>query len=295
MIGDLAARLTRKSRSNFFYAFLALPKPRRDALYAVYAFCRTVDDIADLGDERGTDRAQQRRALDGWRRDVALCYEPGATPTDPIAARLADAVRTFAIPRDALLAIIDGVAMDLDRARYETAEDLYPYCYRVASAVGLCCIEIFGYTDPRARQYAIDLGTALQLTNIMRDVGADARDGRVYLPQEDLRKFGVTVEDLQTGRYTEQFVQLMRHQADRARRFYRAARENFPSVDARSLVPAEIMGRIYFALLEEIEARRFQVFGERITVPTARKVAIAFRCWAAARFGSAGSHGGRAA
>jgi len=261
----------------------------------VYAFCRTVDDIADLGDERGTDRAEQRRALDRWRRDVALCYEPGGAPADPIAARLAQAVRAFSIPKDALLAIIDGVAMDLERVRYETAEDLEPYCYRVASAVGLCCIEIFGYTDPRARQYAVDLGTALQLTNIIRDVGADARAGRVYVPQDDLRKFGVTVEDLQAGRYTEPFAQLMRHQAERARRFYRAAQASFPTVDARSLVPAEIMGRIYLALLEEIEARRFQVFGERVTVSTGRKVAIAFRCWAAARFGSAGSGGGRAA
>ena len=185
--------------------------------------------------------------------------------------------------------------MDLDRVRYETAEDLYPYCYRVASAVGLCCIEIFGYTDPRARQYAVDLGTALQLTNIIRDVGADARAGRIYLPQDDLRKFGVSAEDLQAGRYTEQFAQLMRHQAERARRFYRAAQASFPSVDARALVPAEIMGRIYLALLDEIEARRFQVFGERITVPTGRKVGIALRCWAAARFGTAGSSGGRAA
>jgi len=295
VIGDLAARLTRKSRSNFYYAFLALPKPRRDALYAVYAFCRTVDDIADLGDERGTDRVERRRALDRWRDDVRVCYEPGGAPTDPIAVRLAQAVQVFPIPREALLAIIDGVAMDLDRVRYETAEDLYPYCYRVASAVGLCCIEIFGYTDPRTRQYAIDLGTALQLTNIIRDVGADARGGRIYVPQEDLRKFGVSVDDLQAGRYTDQFVLLMRNQADRARRFYRAAQANFPGVDARALVPAEIMGRIYFALLEEIEARRFQVFGDRITVPTGRKVAIAFRCWAAARFGSAGSGGGRAA
>jgi phytoene synthase len=295
MIGRFAARLTRKSRSNFYYAFLALPKPRRDALYAVYAFCRTVDDIADLGDARGADRAERRRALDRWRADVRLCYEPGGAPADPIAAQLAQAVRAFPIPRDALLAIIDGVAMDLDRVRYETAEDLYPYCYRVASAVGLCCIEIFGYTDPRARQYAVDLGTALQLTNIIRDVGADARGGRVYLPQEDLKKFGVTADDLQAGRYGEQFVQLMRHQADRARRFYRAAQASFPPADARSLVPAEIMGRIYFALLEEIEARRFQVFGDRVTVPTARKVAIALRCWAGARFGSAGSPGGRAA
>ena len=279
MIGDLAARLTRKSRSNFFYAFLALPKPRRDALYAVYAFCRTVDDIADLGDERGTDRAQQRRALDGWRRDVALCYEPGATPTDPIAARLAHAVRTFAIPRDALLAIIDGVAMDLDRARYETAEDLYPYCYRVASAVGLCCIEIFGYTDPRARDYAVNLGMALQLTNIIRDVGADAQAGRVYVPQQDLRAHGVTADDLKAGRYGEAFVRLMRQQAARARHFYDAARAAFPAADARSLVPAEIMGRIYFALLEEIEAREFRVFGERVTLPARRKAAIALKCW----------------
>lgn len=295
MIGHLAARLTRKSRSNFYYAFLTLPKRRRDALYAVYAFCRTVDDIADLGAERGADPAEQRRALDRWRRDVGLCYEPGGAPADPIAAGLARAVRDFAIPKDALLAIIDGVAMDLDRVRYETAEDLYPYCYRVASAVGLCCIEIFGYTDPRARQYAIDLGTALQLTNIMRDVGADALAGRVYVPQEDLRKFGVSVEDLQAGRHTESFVQLMRHQAERARRFYRAAQAGFPTPDARSLVPAEIMGRIYFALLEEIEARRFRVFGERVTVPTGRKVAIALRCWAAARFGLSGSGRGHGA
>ena len=291
MIGDLAARLTRKSRSNFYYAFLALPKPRRDALYAVYAFCRTVDDIADLGRERGDDLADQRRALARWRRDVALCYEPGGRPDDPIARGLAEAVRAFAIPRDALLAIVDGVEMDLDRVSYETAEDLYPYCYRVASAVGLCCIEIFGYTDPRARAYAVELGTALQLTNIIRDVGADARAGRVYVPQEDLRKFGVSADDLLRGRHTESFVQLMRHQAERARRFYRAAHDSFPAVDARSLVPAEIMGRIYFALLEEIEARRFRVFDERITVPTGRKVAIAFRCWAAARFGSAPRRG----
>jgi len=287
VIGHLAARLTRKSRSNFYYAFLALPKRRRAALYAVYAFCRTVDDIADLGGERGSHCADQRRELERWRRDVALCYEPGGRPADPIASGLAQAVRAFAIPRDALLAIIDGVEMDLDQVRYETAEDLYPYCYRVASAVGLCCIEIFGYTDPRAREYAIKLGTALQITNIIRDVGADARAGRIYVPQEDLRKFGVTAEDLRTGRYTEEFVGLMRHQAERARQFYRAAQESFPAVDARSLVPAEIMGRIYRALLEEIEARGFRVFDGRITVPTARKVVIALRCWAAARFGPA--------
>jgi len=154
---------------------------------------------------------------------VALCYEPRATPTHPIAMRLQAAVRAYTIPRAALEAIIDGVEMDLDRVAYETADDLYPYCYRVASAVGLACIEIFGYTDPRARQYAVNLGQALQLTNIIRDVGADARTGRVYIPQEDLRAFDVTVDDLRAARYTEPFMRLMAFKAARARQFYRLA------------------------------------------------------------------------
>jgi 15-cis-phytoene synthase len=285
MITDLAARLTRRSRSNFYYAFLTLPRRRREALYAVYAFCRTVDDIADLGGERGADPSAQRRELRRWREDVARCYDPRAIPEHPIAVRLQAAVHAYAIPRAAVEAIIDGVEMDLDRVAYETADDLYPYCYRVASAVGLACIEIFGYTDPRARQYAVDLGTALQLTNIIRDVGADARAGRVYVPQADLRAFGVTVDDLKAGRYTEQFVRLMTHQAARARRFYRFAWESFPTADGRALVAAEIMGRIYLALLGEIEARRFRVFDERVTVPVAKKLAIALRCWIRARLG----------
>jgi phytoene synthase len=283
----LVSRLTRKSRSNFYYAFLALPRPRREALYAVYAFCRTVDDIADLGPGPGGDPATQRAALDGWRKEVARCYEPGLRPEHPIAQRLAAAVRAYGIPRHALDAIVDGVEMDLDGVTYETAEDLYPYCYRVASAVGLASIEIFGYTDPRARDYAVNLGIALQLTNILRDVGADARAGRVYLPQTDLRRFGVTADDLRAGRYTPAFVALMEHGAHGARRYYRAARDAFPPADARTLVAAEIMGRIYYALLCEIEARRFRVFGERVALPAHRKVAIAVRCWAAARLPAA--------
>ena len=153
---ELCSRLTRRSRSNFYYAFLALPKPRRDALYAVYAFCRTVDDVADLAAGRGADAAAQRRELGEWRREVARCYESSGAPEHPIARRLALAVRAYGIPRTALEAIIDGVEMDLDRVVYETADDLHPYCYRVASAVGLACIEIFGYTDRRAREYAAD-------------------------------------------------------------------------------------------------------------------------------------------
>jgi phytoene synthase len=278
-LSSLSATLTRRSRSNFYYAFLTLPRARRDALYAVYAFCRTVDDVADLGRDPGAQRAELAR----WRADVARCFEPGPAPEHPIARQLAAAVRTYPIPRAALEAIIDGCEMDLERVRFETAEDLYPYCYRVASAVGLCCIEIFGYTDPRAREYAVKLGTALQLTNIVRDVGADARDGRVYLPQQDLRGFGVTEADLVAGRYGERFVKLMEHQAARARQFYAAAAAAYPTADARSLIAAQIMGGIYRALLDEIEARGFAVLGERVTLPARRKVAIALRCWAAAR------------
>ena len=292
---ELCARLTRRSQSNFYYAFLALPKPRREALYAVYAFCRTVDDIADLPGDGGADVAAQRRQLAQWREEIARCYAPGGTPEHPIARRLAIAVGTYGIPRAALEAIVEGCEMDLERQTYETVEDLVPYCYRVASAVGLACIQIFGYTDPRARDYAINLGIALQLTNILRDVGADARAGRVYLPQEDLRKFGVSVDELRAGTDTEAFRMLMAHEAARAREFYHAAWTAFPAADARSLVPAEIMGRIYFALLREIEARNFGVFGARITVPARRKVAIAVRCWLAARFGRRAGERGRIA
>jgi 15-cis-phytoene synthase len=271
----LSSRVTRKSRSNFYYAFLALPRARREALYAVYAFCRTVDDIADLG----TDPAAQRAGLAAWRRDIAHCYADGAVPEHPIARQLATAVRRFALPRAALEAIVEGCEMDLERASYETIEDLLPYCYRVASAVGLCCIEIFGYTDARARDYAVSLGTALQLTNIIRDVGADARSGRIYVPLQDLRSFGVSPDDLRAGRYGDAFVRLMAFQAARAREHYARAWAAFPAADARSLVPAEIMGRIYWALLEEIEARRFRVFDERIALSARRKAGIALRCW----------------
>src|SRR4029077_17010748 len=193
---QFVSRLTRKSRSNFFYAFLCLPRPQREALYAVYAFCRIVDDAVDVGQ----DQAAKRKELERWRAEIAQVFD--GSPGHPAAQRLQEAVKLFPIPREALNEIIAGVEMDLDRSSYQTFDELYPYCYRVASAVGLCCIEIFGYADPRAREYAINLGIALQLTNILRDVEPDARAGRIYVPQEDLRRFGVTAEDLTAGRYT---------------------------------------------------------------------------------------------
>jgi phytoene synthase len=277
--GQFVSRLTRKSRSNFFYAFLCLPRPQREAIYACYAFCRIVDDAVDLGQ----DRAAQRAELQRWRDEIARVYE--GRPEHPAGQRLQVAVRQFPIPRAALEEIIAGVEMDMDHPTYETFESLYPYCYRVASAVGLCCIEIFGYTDPRTREYAVNLGVALQLTNILRDVHADARVGRVYLPQADLRRFGVTADDLAQGRYTPQFVELMTFEAARARDYYQRAWAALPPNDARSLFAAEIMGRTYFALLRAIEARRFDVFNGRVTLPAHRRVGIALRCWAGAWWG----------
>ena len=273
------SRLTRKSRSNFFYAFLCLPKPKREALYAVYAFCRIVDDAVDVGQ----DRAAQRKELERWRAEIAQVFE--GSPEHPAAQRLQEAVKIFPIPRAALEEIIAGVEMDLERSAYATFEDLYPYCYRVASAVGLCCIEIFGYTDVRAREYAVTLGVALQLTNIVRDVQPDALAGRVYLPQEDLERFAVTADDLAAGRYTPAFVRLMEYQAARARAYYERAWAALPRADQHTLFAAEIMGRTYFALLETIERRRFRVFGRRVSVPTPRKLGIALRCWVQSRWG----------
>jgi phytoene synthase len=276
------SRLTRKSRSNFFYAFLLLPRAQREAIFAVYAFCRIVDDAVD----EGADRAAQRRELARWREEIAHVW--GGAPEHPAAQRLQEAVRRFPIPRQALEEIIAGVEMDLDRASYETFQDLYPYCYRVASAVGLCSIAIFGYTDPRAEDYAINLGVALQLTNILRDVQVDARIGRVYLPQEDLRRFGVKADDLRDGRFTPAFAELMAFEAGRARDYYARAWRGLPEADRRRLFAAEIMGRTYFALLQAIEARGFDVFGERVTVPTRRRIAIALACWARSRLGTRG-------
>jgi phytoene synthase len=275
--GQFVARLTRRSRSNFFYAFLCLPRAQREAIFACYAFCRIVDDAVDLGQDRATQRAELGR----WRDEIARVYE--GRPEHPAGQRLQVAVRRFPIPRAILEEIIAGVEMDMDHPTYESFDALYPYCYRVASAVGLCCIEIFGYSDPRAREYAVNLGIALQLTNILRDVQADALTGRVYLPQADLRRFGVSAEDLARGRYTPEFVQLMAFEAERAHEYYRRAWAALPAADAGRLFAAEIMGRTYFALLSAIEARRFDVFGGRVSLPTYRRVAIALRCWLGSR------------
>ena len=271
---ECTATLTRQSGSNFYYSFLCLPRRKREAMYGLYAFCRTVDDAVDQGPG---SPGQQRQVLAEWRAELARAYE--GRPTQPIAVHLAEVVRAFPIPRQHLEAILDGVEMDIDKRRYATFEELLEYCHRVAGAVGLASIEIFGYTDPRVRDYAINLGVALQLTNILRDLRIDGGRGRIYLPLDELRRFGYGEDDLLHGRYTAAYLSLMRFQADRAQAYYRAARAALPRRDRRRLAAAEIMGAIYHALLGEIERRQFRVFGERIRLSTPRKVIIALRAY----------------
>jgi len=267
---ELCATLARRSGSNFFYSFLFLARGKREAIYALYAFCRTVDDAVDQGAGPPGD---QRRILADWRAELRRAYE--GHPTQPITIHLAQVVRAYPIQRQHLEAILDGVEMDIYKRRYATFDELFEYCYRVAAAVGLACIEIFGYTDPRARDYAVNLGVALQLTNIIRDLRTDAERGRIYLPLDELRRFGYSEEDLLHGRYTRAYLELMRFQADRTHAYYRAARATLPRIDRRRLTAAEIMGVTYRALLRAIEAEDFRVFDQRVRLSAPRKLALA--------------------
>jgi phytoene synthase len=287
MIANAAAycrKLTTRSKSNFYYAFLFLPRERREALEAVYSYCRLVDDVVD-------EEAPAPVKLEGiarWRRELDGVYGTAAL-THPVSERLRAAVQRFPIRREDMEAVIDGCAMDVDKTRYADWEELRLYCYRVASAVGLMCIEIFGYDRnseakvEATRRYAVELGLALQLTNIIRDVAEDAQRGRIYLPLDELAACGVTEQDLVSGQRSENLVRLIRYQAARARSHYLRARAAIGEFERRRLVIAEIMGDIYYRLLCAIEARDFDVFGAKATVPRRQKMAIAFGNFARAK------------
>lgn len=264
--------VTRRSATNFYFAFRLLPPARRDALCALYAFCRAVDDAADEGDPQ-----EAPRLLTQWRDELNRCYL--GAPLHPVTIALARSLDRFPIPRSALSAILDGVEMDLVRRSYATFEELRGYCERVASAVGLAAIEIFGYRNPATRGYAIDLGIALQLTNVLRDVSEDAARGRVYLPQEDLDRFGYPASDLRLGVYNRRFAELMLFECERARAFYRAAESQLTPEDAPSLRPAEAMRRTYAEILARIVAEDGFVFGRRVRLSGARKLALAASLW----------------
>ena len=270
------ASITRRSSSNFYYAFMLLPAARRQALYSVYAFCRFVDDIAD--DQSVGHPAE---LLARWREELERIFN--GTPAHPISRALAHNVRRFAIPRRYFEEIIDGVEMDLGRTRYASFEELRLYCHRVASAVGLVCIEIFGYRNPRARQYAEHLGIAFQLTNIIRDVSEDAGRGRIYLPLEDLARFGVREDEILRGIDTLELRRLLAFEVERARSFYAQAEQALPAEDRAAMVCAEAMRSIYQALLERIASQGCGVIGRRYRLSTPRKLYLVGRTWAGTR------------
>jgi len=282
-------QITRRSSSNFYYAFRLLSSERHNALCALYAFCRFMDDIADQPDAivpspNGGERKERLAALlHAWREELRRCY--AGAPQHPISQALADTVQRFPIQQEHLAGIIDGVAMDLSYARYQTFDDLYDYCYHVASLVGLACIEIFGYHNLGSRDYAVNLGIAFQLTNILRDVGEDARHGRIYLPEEDIVRFGYSAQEFKAGVYNDAFVRLMTFEGERAREYYHRAIRNLASEDLRALAAAEAMRLIYNRLLDALVARRFDVFATRVTLTPSCKVGLALRAWVRGRFG----------
>jgi phytoene synthase len=270
------AQVTRRSRSSFYYAFILLPSERRRALHAVYAFCRFIDDIAD-------DEAIREPALLllRWREELDRVYS--GAPTRALSRALADSARRFKIPRELFEEIINGVEMDLSRKRYQTWEELRPYCYRVASALGLICIEIFGYSNPSAKLYAENLGLALQLTNILRDVREDAERGRIYLPLEDLARFNVSENEILGGVYSPNFVRLMDFEARRARELYALAQSELAPEDRATLLTAEAMRLIYAALLERIINSNYRVLDRRHRLSAPHKLYLVGRAWAEGR------------
>ena len=267
-------RIARASSSSFTLAFRLLPAERRDGLAALYAYCRMVDDAAD-------ESADPAAALAQWRAELARLRD--GTPTHPVAVALADAVRRFAIPMEHLGDILTGVEMDLTPRVYETFDDLRRYCYHVAAAVGLAALPIFGCRDLRSRTYAEALGIALQLTNILRDLAEDAERGRIYLPREDLRRFGYRERDLQTHVRNDALRALIAFEVERARGFYRAAGANVVPRDRRALVAAEGMRLVYQRLLARIAGDPDSVFGVRVGVPAHEKALCVLVAWLRSR------------
>ncbi len=264
---------TKRSGSGFYYSFMFLPKDKRRAITALYAFCREVDDVVD----ECSDAGAARTTLTWWRMQVADIYD--GKPQHPVAQALVPIVKQFNMAQEHLLEIIDGMEMDLDQPRYPDFKSLQLYCYRVASVVGLLAAEIFGYTDRQTQKYAHDLGIAFQLTNIIRDVGEDARRGRIYLPMDELEQFGVTASDILNTNETENFQKLMEFQIERAQRYYQQALAHLPAVDRKSQRTGLIMAAIYRATLDEVISSGCHVMKERVSLTPLYKLRLAFTAW----------------
>ena len=281
-----------KSGSSFYYSFLFLPPDKRRAITALYAFCREVDDVVD----ECSDANVARTTLNWWREQVAGIYagkpqhpqgvRRGAPegsaltlPQHPVALALVPVVRQFNLAQEHLLEIIDGMEMDIDQPRYPDFKSLQLYCYRVASVVGLLSVEIFGYSDRRTLEYAHDLGIAFQLTNIIRDVGEDARRNRIYLPMDEMQQFGVTAADIINSRETGNFHKLMAFQIERAQRYYRQALDHLPATDRKAQRTGLIMAAIYRTTLDEVAASGSHVLKERVSLTPLRKLWLAGKTW----------------
>jgi len=256
-----------ESGSNFYIGFFFLPKEKRRALSALYAFCRTVDDAVDFHPE-GSEQA--RREVEFWKEELERLY--AGRPSHPVAAGLLPFVERYRLDRQNFRHILDGVSMDLEKRRYPDFQGLLEYCYRVASAVGLLAIEIFGYAHPETKQYAENLGYAFQLTNILRDVATDAARGRIYIPLEDLRRFDIKEEEILSCSCDVRFPSLVNHEIHRAQRYYQKACEFLHPQDRKNMRPAEAMKAVYWEILKQIERNPCGIFSRRIRIPAWRKV-----------------------
>jgi phytoene synthase len=272
-VHDYCQQKVVESGTSFYYAFLFLPTEKRQAIHALYAFCREVDDVVDECEDPAVAVAK----LSWWRQEVAL-LESGQ-PTHPVMIALKAVRERFDLPLEYFNEIIDGMAMDLEYSRYPDFKSLSLYCYRVAGVVGLLSAEIFGVTDRKTLRYATELGTALQLTNIIRDVGEDARRGRIYIPVDELQQFNVPASDIMNARETPEFQALMAFQAERAQGYYTSALNTLPAADRSAQRPGLIMAAVYQTLLEEITNDGFQVLKQKTALPPLRKLWLALKVW----------------
>jgi phytoene synthase len=272
-MNTLATDITKASNTSFYYSFLLLPRQKREAIHSVYAFCRYTDDIVDEGNDDG----RKVVLLRNWRIELGRAVR--GSSTYPLLNQVITVARKFNIPVDHFYELIRGMEMDLVKTRYETFNELHEYCYLVASSVGLMCRQIFGYRNASTRDYAINLGVALQLTNILRDINEDAKRGRIYLPLEDLRAFGVTEDDILNRRFTPQFVELMKFECERASSYFDMARDALRAEDRRYFFAARVMWSIYAHVLQRIKRSNYNVFERRISISAVMKVMITVRYW----------------
>jgi phytoene synthase len=274
-MNDIAKEISKKSKSSFYYAFNLLPAEQRDAMNTVYAFCRETDDIVDEGtveDELKFDKLRK------WR--IELEKSLNGHSEYPLINKLSNTIQNFNIPLEPFFELLKGMEMDLQQKRYVTFNDLQTYCYRVASTVGLMCIEIFGYRHPSAKDFAINLGIALQLTNILRDIKKDAEKGRIYLPKEDLEKFNYHESDIFNNTYNENFQKMMKYQVERAREYFNTATDCLNREDKKAMFAARAMQHIYYRMLNKIVDADYDVYNNKIKISTAKKVGISLGVWA---------------